>query len=102
MDIVSWRVVAQGPKPQVCLPKAKQEAASEAESARKGIRQAYLPQHRDTVKMSVYDRYMLVSGTRFQGPAIIEERESTVVINGPADISVDEYRNLIVDLPQRT
>jgi len=102
IDIVSWRVVAQGPKPKVSLPKAKQDASPDAKTARKGMRQVYLPKHRVTVKIPVYDRYMLISGTRLQGPAIIEERESTVVINGPADISVDEYRNLIVDLPQRT
>jgi N-methylhydantoinase A len=99
IDIVSWRVVAQGPKPHVTLPKAKAGASRDAESARKGMRQIYLPKHRDTVKIPVYDRYKLVFGTRLQGPAIIEERESTVVVNGPADISVDEYRNLIVDLP---
>jgi N-methylhydantoinase A len=51
------------------------------------------------VKIPVYDRYALVLGTLLQGPAIIEERESTVVVNGPADINVDEYRNLIVDIP---
>ncbi|UCE54235.1 MAG: hypothetical protein JSV31_01980, partial [Desulfobacterales bacterium] len=99
IDIVSWRVVAQGPKPHVTLPRAKADASRDAESARKGIRQIYLPKQRDTVKIPVYDRYALVLGTQLQGPAIIEERESTVVVNGPADIRVDEYRNLIVDLP---
>ena len=99
IDIVSWRVVAQGPKPHVMLPKAKADASPNAESARKGLRQIYLPKHRDTIKIPVYDRYALVFGTLFQGPAIIEERESTVVVNGPAEIKVDEYRNLIVDIP---
>jgi hypothetical protein len=36
IDIVSWRVVAQGPKPHVSLPKAKADASRDAESARKG------------------------------------------------------------------
>jgi N-methylhydantoinase A len=101
IDIVSWRVVAKGPKPQVSLPKAKQDTAPDAEAARKSMRQIYLPKHRNTMKIPVYDRYRLECGSLIQGPAIFEERESTVVVNGPADISVDEYRNLIVDLPQR-
>jgi N-methylhydantoinase A len=101
IDIVSWRVVAQGPKPHVTLPKAKADASRDAESARKGMRQIYLPKQRDTVKVPIYDRYSLLLGTMLEGPAIIEERESTVVVNGPANIRVDEYRNLIVDLPQQ-
>jgi len=101
IDIVSWRVVAQGPKPHVTLPRAKANASRGAESARKSMRRIFLPKQRDTVKIPVYDRYSLLLGTMLQGPAIIEERESTVVVNGPANIRVDEYRNLIVDLPQQ-
>jgi N-methylhydantoinase A len=100
IDVVSWRVVAQGPKPHVTLPKAKADASRHTERARKGMRRIYLPKQRDTVKIPVYDRYALLLGAVLQGPAIIEERESTVVVNGPANIRVDEYRNLIVDLPQ--
>jgi N-methylhydantoinase A len=100
IDIVSWRVIAQGPKPRVALPTSKVDASRNAQSARKGMRQIFLPKHRDTVEIPVYDRYELVCGTTLQGPAIIEERESTVVVNGPGNILVDEYRNLIVDLPQ--
>lgn len=98
IDIISWRVVAQGPKPSMSLPKAKADASHNAESARKSMRQVYLPKQRDTVKIPVYDRYALLSGTMLDGPAIIEERESTVVINGPGDIRVDENSNLIVDI----
>ncbi|HEY0835845.1 MAG TPA: hypothetical protein VGE72_18220, partial [Azospirillum sp.] len=47
----------------------------------------------------VYDRYRLVPGARLQGPAIIEERESTVVVPDAAVVTVDGYRNLVVDLP---
>ena len=64
------------------------------------MRQIFLPKQRDTVDIPVYDRYALVFGTTLQGPAIIEERESTVVVNGPGNIVVDEYGNLIVDLPR--
>jgi N-methylhydantoinase A len=82
------------------LPRAKADASCDAESARKGTRQIYLPKQRDSVKIPVYDRYRLLSGTMLKGPAVIEERESTVVVNGPGDIRVDENRNLIVDIVQ--
>ena len=101
IDIVSWRVVAQGPKPHVTLSRARADASGDAESARKGMRSIYLRKQRNTVQIPVYDRYALVLGTVLQGPSILEERESTVVVNGPGNIRVDEYRNLIVDLPQQ-
>ena len=100
IDIVSWRVVAQGPKPQVILPGAGADGSRTPESAGKGTRRIYLPESQDTGEILVYDRYSLHRDARFQGPAIIEERESTVVINGPADISMDDHSNLIVDLPK--
>jgi N-methylhydantoinase A/oxoprolinase/acetone carboxylase beta subunit len=46
----------------------------------------------------VYDRYRLQPGAELRGPAIVEERESTVVV-GPRDRArVDHLLNLIVDL----
>jgi N-methylhydantoinase A len=46
----------------------------------------------------VYDRYLLGPGAAFDGPAIIEERESTIVIGPDAQISVDAARNVSVTL----
>jgi hypothetical protein len=79
IDIKSWRVVAQGPKPRLSLQSAKADASRNAESARKGTRQIYLPKQRDTVKIPVYDRYRLLSGTMLKGPAIIEALAPLVI-----------------------
>lgn len=94
LDILSWRVVARGPRPDLDLPKA----TSKKGAARKGERPIYLPFEARMKPTPVYDRYALQPGDELHGPAIIEERESTVVINGPATIRSDEHRNLIVDL----
>ena len=51
----------------------------------------------DFVKTPVYDRYQLAANTVISGPALIEERESTVVI-GPGDrAQVDRYGNLVAE-----
>ena len=94
LDILSWRVVARGPRPDLQLPTA---SASDGE-ALKGMRPIYIPSEGALKPTPVYDRYALQPGDELNGPAIIEERESTVVINGPATIRSDEHRNLIVDL----
>ncbi len=94
VDVMSWRVAAIGPKPSVTLPRAEMTAADPV----KGYRDIYLPHMGGFAQVPVLDRYKIGSGQTFEGPAIVEERESTVVISGHAQISQDEHRNLIVDL----
>ena len=97
IDVVSWRVIAQGPKPDLILPSARPRSGG-AREAKKGSRYIYLPLTKDFGQVPVYDRYALGAGQSLNGPAVIEERESTVVINGPAKIEVDKANNLMVEL----
>ena len=97
IDAVSWRVIAQGPRPRLILPSAPPGGGG-LEVALKGRREIYLPADRAYAPVPVYDRYALSAGQSFEGPAVIEERESTVVINRPALIKVDAASNLIADL----
>jgi N-methylhydantoinase A len=64
----------------------------------KGSRHAYLPEREKFAPCVVYDRYAL--NGRFAGPAIIEERESTVVVGEGAKGEVDALGNLLVTLPR--
>ena len=61
-------------------------------------RSIYIPAESRFVEAPVYDRYRLARGVCFDGPAIIEERESTVVLNGRARVEVDAHANLLVDI----
>jgi N-methylhydantoinase A len=95
VDAVSWRLVAQGPKPELRLPGPEQGRGSG--DARKGSRRIWLAGE-GWREVPVLDRYGLTAGERIEGPAVIEERESTVVVAGPAKVRVDEINNLIVEL----
>jgi N-methylhydantoinase A len=44
----------------------------------------------------VYDRYRLSPGATFECPAVVEERESTVVLGTGSRTGIDEARNLVV------
>jgi N-methylhydantoinase A len=46
----------------------------------------------------VYDRYALGPGAVIEGPAVIEERESTVVLGPRAVARVDDRLNLVGEL----
>ena len=64
----------------------------------KGNRQAYIPDQNRYAEIPVYDRYQLTVGVEIVGPAIIEERESTLVLNGPGKTQIDTFGNVIVHM----
>lgn len=66
--------------------------------ARKGSRLAYSEIAGDFVLYTVYDRYSLPADISFKGPAIVEERESTVIVGEDASVSMDRYGFLWINL----
>jgi N-methylhydantoinase A len=75
-------------------------ARDRAETARTGEREAFSIAQRRFVPTPVFSRYRLEPGARLQGPAIVEERESTLVVPDGAAVLVDGLRNLVIELPQ--
>jgi N-methylhydantoinase A len=100
LEVVNWRLVVAGPRPDLRLARGPGAASGSAEAARKGFRQAFVPEERAFRPVAVYDRYQLAPGTRFAGPAIVEERESTVIIGQRGRVVVDELRNLRVEFEE--
>lgn len=97
IEILSWRVISSGPRPDLRLS-VRSQAAGGPETARKGERPAYFPEAGGFVPTPVYDRYRLAPGAAFEGPAIVEERESTVVVGPGARCEVDAQHNLVVEV----
>ena len=69
-----------------------------AQTAWKGSRKAYFPELGGYHEVPVYNRYALLPGTSFTGPAVVEERESTVIVGPDCPFRIDEQINLIVEL----
>ncbi len=59
----------------------------------------YFPEWGGYREAPVYDRAALSPGDRFDGPGVIEEPESTLVIGPGASFRVSETGNIVVDLP---
>jgi 5-oxoprolinase (ATP-hydrolysing) len=101
IELLSWRLTARGPKPTIVLPRGE-PGSSGADVALKGHRAAYFSevggQAGDFVDTPVYDRYALRSGMRLNGPAIIEERESTIVVRPGMAVEVDPFLNVVVNV----
>ena len=84
VEAITWRVVSSGPRP--LLQSANGGSATGSQRLR-GARPAYFPSLGGYVETPVYDRYALAAGFAFTGPAVVEERESTLVV-GPGDEAV--------------
>jgi N-methylhydantoinase A len=102
IEALTWRVVVSAPRPDLPLHRlsAGEGLTSMALDALKGERPIYLPEDGKFVEVPVFDRYLLGPGSRFGGPAIVEERESTLVIGRNATVTVDDLLNVVVDIPQ--
>lgn len=104
LETLSWRVVVDGPRPELPIEQIGQDGdrSSMALEALKGERRVYVPEDRALVGVSVYDRYQLGVGAKLVGPAIIEERESTIVVGRSGRVEIDDYLNVAVSLDQDT
>jgi len=100
MEIINWRVVSSGPTPDVALEiNSDGNDAQTAADTKKSSRQAYFPESGGFTDTPIYDRYLMKPDMTFDGPAIVEERESTVII-GPGSIcSIDRHYNLVIKMP---
>jgi N-methylhydantoinase A len=97
IEALNWRVTVAGPRPTVRL--GPPHSGSPEAAAIKATRPAYFAESGGFVPTPVYDRYRLGPGVTFNGPAIVEERESTAVIGPAARCRVDDGLAIVVELP---
>ena len=95
LEAITWRVEVSAPRPEILQGEVRGDPRSHDE-ARKGERGIYLPESDGFAPVPVYDRYKLDPGAAFDGPAVVEERESTVIVGPDSRAEVDGARNLIV------
>ncbi|HEX9123187.1 MAG TPA: hydantoinase/oxoprolinase family protein [Actinomycetota bacterium] len=93
-EVMTWRVRVAGPVPKLDV-KLRTRAGRRA---KKATRRVWFAETSAFVETAVYDRYELGPGDTFTGPAVVEERESTMVIGPGARASVDGVGNLVVDV----
>jgi len=99
VEFVNFCVRASLPVKELALPKLT--IAGRPGDAVKGERRAYSGGARAYVTHAVYDRYRLPAGAEIEGPAIFEERESTVIVDAGARARVDDYGFLWITLPTK-
>jgi N-methylhydantoinase A len=66
-------------------------------AARKPSRSVYFAENQGAAECAIYDRSRLRPGWVIEGPAIVEEFDSTTVIHPRSHATVDRYGNLILE-----
>jgi N-methylhydantoinase A len=95
VEIVNFEVTGIG-----VIPKPTSKAfppGSGALPTKRGAREIYLNAV-DAVSVPVYRRDEFASGAILEGPAVIEEKTSTVVLYRGQTAQIDNYLNIIVDV----
>jgi N-methylhydantoinase A len=95
VELVNLRVVAKGEIPKPSLP--KKAPGGTIAQALKGRRRVW---YKDSgfVEASIYERGRLPVGSSFDGPAIVEQPDTTSVLPPGTHCRVDEYGNLIIQV----
>ena len=95
VEFVTLRLTAVG---NIAKPKLRELPASDgdAAAARRAVRQVYFAESGGFVDCPSYDRYRLPAGGVIDGPAIVEEMDSTTVIHPGFRAEVDRYGNLLI------
>lgn len=97
LEILSLRSIATGSRPEVHF--RSEPGRGQGTPSPKGARQVFFPGDAGYLKCPVYDRQTVTQS--ITGPAVIEERESTVLIGPDARADVDQDGNLLVTLAQQ-
>ena len=96
LEIVNWKVEAAGPRPALAMEYgAGLYTAGEIQIGTHSTYQSGSNEHHEC---PVIDRYALAVGQRIEGPALIQERESTCVIGVGEAVAVDAAFNLVAEL----
>ncbi|WP_210483531.1 hydantoinase/oxoprolinase family protein [Microvirga antarctica] len=95
IEILNWKVEVIGPSP-VAADSAVTDGTS-GRAAPRATRQAYFPE-KGYVECPVYDRYLMSAGDYVDGPAFVEERESTCVLGYGDRATIDHHGNLVAEI----
>jgi N-methylhydantoinase A len=97
LEAVNWRLVASGPPGNIRFKGHENKKNFTVKEALKGRRKVFFRESSDFLETSVYDRYLFFPGAKISGPAVIEEKESTAIVNPGWNGEIDIYHNLILE-----
>lgn len=77
-----------------------EEGDKNAAAAQKGTRPVYFEEYKGYKECETYDRYLLKANNEIIGPAIVEQKDTTIVLPPNTWGRVDLYGNLIISIEE--
>ena len=97
IEIINLRVTAVGHVEKTDLEKHEGKDAK-VEDAIKNTRPLYMQEYNEWKDVPVYDRNKLYYGMEIQGPAVIEERITTIIVHPNWKAYIDEYDDVVMEV----
>jgi N-methylhydantoinase A len=95
IEFVNVRVAASGESRK---PALEVRNVGTLENATKETRKVYFGKTGDFIETTIYERLKLPSETKIKGPAILEQSDSTIVVQPEDYFTVDRYSNVLIHL----
>ena len=95
VELVSLRLISLGLVPQAKLSPGK-VTGRKVDAAKTGARKVFFGKEHGVLMTQVYNRDLLEPGHKIPGPAIVEQLDTTTVIQPEQEAAVDDYRNILV------
>ena len=95
VELVNFTVTAIGKTTKPRLPKINSEAGT-LEEALIGTKRVFFSEDADFTDTAVYKRSALQMNQTLEGPAIIEEVDSTTLLHPQSTADIDEFGNLLI------
>ncbi|GAH34596.1 unnamed protein product, partial [marine sediment metagenome] len=98
IEIVHLRVKAVGKREKLDFKEMNISTEKLSNEALKEVRRAYFDEEGDFLDTNVYNSEFLLPGNVIEGPAIIEEPDTTIVIIPNSKCIMDKYNNYLIKL----
>jgi N-methylhydantoinase A len=97
VDLFHWRVTAIGRLPAVKSPEQPRTRRSSSE-AEKGTRLVYFRAFGKHRKTRIYDGDRLLHGMAIEGPAVVEQATTTIVVMPKQTLKVNRFGDFIITI----
>jgi N-methylhydantoinase A len=94
LEVINLRLRAIGQTAKVSFP-SHPKRGPDPSSASKGRRRAWVPERSAFEEVPVYDAERLLHGMRIEGPASVDQANTSLFLSAAYDLVCDHYGNLV-------
>lgn len=98
VQIVNFRLIALAEKESIVVKKHPE--ATQFGQGIKDVRKVYFEEVDKFVETKIYDRQLIGVGETINGPCIIEQLDTTIVVPPDTTATMDSYRNIILNIEE--